>query len=475
MRAALADARAGLKSRRRRTLLTALGIALAAAMLAAAIVVADSLGRGFDRAAGQAHLADILVRFNPQDASKVAARINALPDIRSIALRQEFTNQVISAGSHTATNASIEVVGLNHTPPRGYALVAGRNVAHSPGEVVIERNLATAWGIPLNGTIDIAGLGPQRVVGFAEEPDNVAYPLAVPEMYISAQALNEDPNPQVNEALIWLRDPAYLNEVLVQARATSYGLKGLRFITRSGVHVLLDQAAGIVIDLLVALSLIALATAGVLLASSAHAETERRLKSIGIRRAIGAQRTYVAGVQALEALLIAVPAATVGTLAAALATTAPSDRLLMLLNEPSAGTGLLLPLAAGWAVSAAIPSLTAAWPAWRASKRAPIELLKGAELRGTNKSATSADQGGPHRARRTARRRPPRPSSSDDRHARLLGRLRTAHARARFGAERAGDRSAGARQALPTDGQSPRHSRRPRQEDPGRRSRRAPL
>ena len=49
--------------------------------------------------------------------------------------------------------------------------------------------------------------------------------------------------------------------MLVQARATSYGLHDLRFVTRSGVRVLLDQAAGIVIDLLVALSLIALATA----------------------------------------------------------------------------------------------------------------------------------------------------------------------------------------------------------------------
>ena len=45
---------------------------------------------------------------------------------------------------------------------------------------------------------------------------------------------------------------------------------------------LLDQAAGIVIDLLVALSLIALATAGAMLAASAHAEVQRRLRTIGV-------------------------------------------------------------------------------------------------------------------------------------------------------------------------------------------------
>jgi ABC-type antimicrobial peptide transport system permease subunit len=248
---------------------------------------------------------------------------------------------------------------------------------------VIERNLAEGWHVPLGGTIFVGGLGLQKVVGFAEEPDNVAYPLAAPQVYVSAQALptGGQSNPQINEAQIWLRDPRYLNEVLVQARATSYGLKGLRFVTRSGVRVLLDQAAGIVIDLLVALSIIALATAGVLLASSARAEVERRKPAIGVRRAVGAPRGYVTAVQALEALLISVPAAALGTIAAALATVGPSDRLLMLLNEPSAGAALIAPLVAGWALSVAIPAATAAWPAWRAANRPPLELLRGSEFK----------------------------------------------------------------------------------------------
>ena len=102
-----------------------------------------------------------------------------------------------------------------------------------------------------------------------------------------------DRDPRVNLAEIWLRDPRYLNEVLVQARATSFGLRDIRFATRAGVRVLLDQAAGIVIDLLVALSLIALVTAGVMLAASARAEVQRRLGAIGVRRAVGATRGQV--------------------------------------------------------------------------------------------------------------------------------------------------------------------------------------
>jgi hypothetical protein len=52
-----------------------------------------------------------------------------------------------------------------------------------------------------------------------------------------------DANPETNLACIWLSDPRYLNEVLVQAQASSFGLRNIRFATRSGVRMLLDQAA----------------------------------------------------------------------------------------------------------------------------------------------------------------------------------------------------------------------------------------
>ena len=82
------------------------------------------------------------------------------------------------------------------------------------------------------GTLYVRGLGPLRVVGFAEAPDDVGYPLGVPRFYFSQAAIDArfgpDRNPQVSVAEIWLRDPRYLNAVLVQARTTSYGLHGLR-------------------------------------------------------------------------------------------------------------------------------------------------------------------------------------------------------------------------------------------------------
>ena len=269
MRAVVGDIRRGIRLRRRRVLLTAVGITLASAMLCTAVVIADGLGDGFARAASAADLPDVIVRFDPQPYARVARRIRALPDIAAFSTRAEYTDVDVAADGHRDDQASAEVVGPGR---RGYAIVAGRDVSSTRfGEVVVERGLAQAWGIALGGTLCVRVVGPMRVVGFAEAPDDVGYPLAVPRFYLSQAA--------ISVAEIWLRNPRLLNEVLVQARTTSYGLRGLRFVTRSGVRVLLDQAAGIVIDLLVALSVFALATAGVMLAASARAELQRRLKT----------------------------------------------------------------------------------------------------------------------------------------------------------------------------------------------------
>ncbi|MGI9185357.1 MAG: ABC transporter permease [Solirubrobacteraceae bacterium] len=398
MRAALFEARLGMRARRRRALLTAIGIALAAAMLSAALVIADGLGGGFDRAARAADLPDVIVRFAPQSYARVASRIRALPDIAAFSTRTEFTNAGIdAAGGHHNEQASAEVIGAGR---RGYAIVAGRDVSSRFGEVVIERGLAQAWGLGVGSTLHVDGLGRLQIVGLAEAPDDVGYPLGVPRFYLSRAALvarfGRRVNPQVSTAELWLRDPRYLNTVLTQARLTSFGLHGLRVITRTGVRVLLDQAAGIVIDLLVALSVFALATAGVILAASARAEVQRRMKAIGVSRAVGATRAHLVQVQAIEAAAVAIPAAAIGTLAGALVTLGPSDHLLTLLNEPPAGSALIPPLAGGWAVAVLIPVLAAALPAWQAAGRPPVALLQGGGLSPAHGAA----------GRRTSTRRP---------------------------------------------------------------------
>jgi ABC-type antimicrobial peptide transport system permease subunit len=395
--AAFLQARQGLRLRRRRALLSGLGIALAAAMLSAAVVVGYGLGTGFARAARAAGLPDLIVRFDPQSEVAVTRRILALPDVARYSLRFEITNVGVGFGGRRRGDAVAEVLNAPGRV-RGYAVVAGRNLADRGSQVLVERAFASAWGIGLGDTLYVGGLGPERVVGFAESPDDVGFPLAKPRFYLSRPALDAqlgpERNPQVNLAEIWLRDPRYLSEVLVQARFTSFGLHDIRFETQSGLRVLLDQAAGIVIDLLVALSVIALVTAGVMLAASARAEVQRRLGAIGVRRAVGATRLHETLAQGIEGLLVAVPFCSAGVAAGALATWSASGRLLTLLNEPAPGGALALPLGLAWLAGVLIPALGAAWPAWRAAGGSLVGLLRG------------ADVGSPAGGRRRQRRRP---------------------------------------------------------------------
>ena len=381
---ALADARRGLRPRRRRALLTGLGIALAAAMLAASIVVADGLGPGFSRAVRAADLPNVIVRFNPQPFALVARRVDALPGVSAFATRDELTDIPVSANGHRTGSATAEVVGGGRP---GYAVVAGHALPRTGDDVLIEKAWADSWGLRPGDTVDLRGLGPERIAGLAEAPDNVGYPLAPPRLYLARSALvarfgARDIPDRVNYAEIWVRDPRYLPQLLEQARATSFGLRDVRFVTRSGIRVLVHQAAGIVIDLLVALSLIALATAGAMLAASARAEVQRRLPAIGVQRAVGAGGGYVTLVHTLEAALVAVPAAALGCAAGVLAMDGPSSRLLELLNEPAPGTALIGPIVLGWMAACAVAVGGAAWPAWRAGARPVVGLLRGADIGG---------------------------------------------------------------------------------------------
>jgi ABC-type antimicrobial peptide transport system permease subunit len=395
---AAGDARLMLETRKRRTVLSAAGVVLAASMLAAAIVIADGLGDGFNRAVHKADLGDLIVRFDPEPTSLLEKKLRALPDLSGFALRYEVPSATISFEGRHLSTAVGEVIDRGRR--QGYALVGGKNLSGSASTVLIEPAFAQAWHISLGDVIRVRGLGLEKVIGYAEGPDDVGYPLGAARFYLTNAQINRlfgyQRNPKVNFAEVWLNNPRYISQVLVQARDEAFGLKDLQFATQGGVQVLINQAAGIVIDLLVALSAIALATAAVMLAASARAEVQRRIRAIGIRRAVGATRGQVALTQAVEAAMVAVPAATVGTLIGWAATFGPGNHLLSLLNQPGPGAAIILPLLAGWAVSVAVPVIGAAWPAWSAASRGVITLLRGADVakRGRRRSAGPELRGG---------------------------------------------------------------------------------
>lgn len=355
-------------------------------MLGAAVTVSYGLATGFDRAADRADLPDLIARFDDEDLATIDERVRALPNVEARSYRLEVTDVELAAGSDRTSEGVAQLVRGGR---RGYAIVDGRDLSDraSSGEeleVVIERGLAREWGLDPGDSLSLEGRTELRVVGVAVAPDNVAFPLAATaRVYLSNAAVlsrTGEPDFPVNSLLLWVRDPDRLDETLTQARAVSFGITNLRFVTRDGVRVLIDGAAGIVIALLVAFSLVALASAVLMLAASARADVQRRLAQVGVLRAVGFTRAGVTRRYAAESVLLTVPAATLGLALGAVLAAGPSDRLLEALNELGPGGRLLLPLAACLAVVTVVVGVAAAWPAWRAAGRAPAATLRGAEL-----------------------------------------------------------------------------------------------
>ncbi len=368
-------------SRRRR--LAAAGIAAASIVVGTAATVGYGLATGFDRAARKADLPDVVAHFDAERRSALDARVRALPNLASRSYRREIGGvRLIDERGHFLRRGTIHIVLGGR---RGYAITSGHDLSRRPGEVVIERGLAQQWRLRPGDPLTLEGFGDLHVAGIALSPDNVAFPLArTARVYVGVQEVRDafDVRGEIRPdiALLWLRDPTRADITLAQARVTSFGIGSLSFVTREGVRVLLSEAAGIVISLLVAFSLVALLAAGTMLAAGAHADVQRRLGAIGVQRALGFKPGAIAARHAREAALVALPAASSGIAVGALAVAGPSSSLLGALNEQPPGAALALPLLTGLAAVVALVTVAATWPAWRAARRAPAAILRGGDL-----------------------------------------------------------------------------------------------
>jgi len=375
---------AGLRARGSRTLLSALGILAASLVVGTGVTVGYGLATGFERSADGAGLPDVIARFDPERRTTVDERVRALPNLAAASYRYEVLNAPLTANGHHNHRGAVNTIGEGR---RGYEILEGRDLAASrAGEAVVEQGLAKEWDLHPGDRIRIGReLGELTTAGISNAPDNVAFPLATTaRVYISDATVRErlgfTPD-DANVALLWLRDPAKADVTLTQARAVSFGLGKLEFVTREGVRVLLSQAAGIVISLLVAFSLVALVAAGTMLAAGAHADVQRRLSAFGVQRALGFSPGRIAALQATEAVLVAAPAALAGLAIGTLAVAGPSGELLAALNERPPGGALALPLGLALVAVLAIVVAAATWPAWRAARRPPAEILRGGDVR----------------------------------------------------------------------------------------------
>ena len=120
-------------------------------MLAAALVVADSLGAGFDRGAAAADLPDIIARFDPESSARVEQRIEALPDVRTFATRQEVTNVPLAAGGHRSGRASVEAPRYELEAADSFSLGETIDVIAHPGDHTIFEAPPLTAGTRLRG------------------------------------------------------------------------------------------------------------------------------------------------------------------------------------------------------------------------------------------------------------------------------------------------------------------------------------
>lgn len=397
MSGAVVLALARLRHRPGRVALSGLGIAAVAIMIGASATIAYSLATGFDRAAARAGMPDVIASFEPAPLDDIRARAGALPNVAALSyrlvqsgvpVRNLTTGGRFGVNPHHNDHGVVEgVLGGR----RGYTIVAGHDLTGRPLQAVIERGLAQAWHIGLGDLIDLRGFdhprGPDafRVVGIAVAPDNVAYPLASgPRVYIpyeDARRLyfHDLPHP-INQLLLWTRNRRLLPLTLEQARAATYGIGGFQFVTRSGIRVLIDGAAGIVIALLVAFSAIALGSAAVMLSAGSYAAVQRQLQSLGAARAVGASRLQVVAAAVIESLAVAAPASALGLTIGWAVASGPTAALLDSLNEFGAGWSLAGVLAACWGAVCLTVAATSAWPAWRTTARVPADMLRRPEL-----------------------------------------------------------------------------------------------
>ncbi len=391
MSAVVIRALAAIRARPASTLITALGLFLAGAILGSAVTTREALGGGLERAQRAAQTADIVAHFDPVALDTLGPRLDAIANIADWSPR--ITARPVNIATRRADGprrtGTAEVNGLLLDQPRGLLIVAGRGLSGREDEVVVERGLFTAWHLRLGQGLRLRGRsGPLfvRIVGVSIEPDVLAFPLASrPRIYLPYETVRNRISTArgrlpVTAVAINVTDRTRLAVTLAQLRAASFGLDRVTIQTRTGIRLAIDQASGLISSVIVAFAIVALVAALVMIAAAAYARVTRDLATIGTLRAIGVSNPVIAASYAIEVAAIAVVAIGAGVVAGSVAVAGQAAVLLESFNElpPPHPLGLGHALVASAAVAAA--GMAAGAPALIAARRPVVELLRGAAI-----------------------------------------------------------------------------------------------
>ena len=98
-------------------------------MVGTGATVGYGLATGFDRAADQAGLPDVIARFDPESRETLDERVRALPNLAARSYRFERTNVALWADGHHNHRGAVHVVMGGR---RGYLIADGRDLSGRP-------------------------------------------------------------------------------------------------------------------------------------------------------------------------------------------------------------------------------------------------------------------------------------------------------------------------------------------------------